>query len=455
MIFPKATSFFVIGFALLQKSMLTSASDDCITPSGVDDELKQQVLGLLNGTFDGPTKDSPLPYLFLPLADPIINSLVSTYETPIQFRQALYHGSACYNVAAMYDDNALDIWGRTKRMCDFESEEDQFVHEQLTTAYAFAYSALMVSPGSTDEINAVMNGVLQLPMDKLYVSEPDAGSPWSLAKAAVDEMTKYSETDGWNADGSLSHESNKMPFSDFEYGDYKPYTPAKTSWWSLERQCDDQWSWEPLLESNGNGYFTKQEHVTPFAGFTGRLYGVSDEEYESFSIENPSYDYCEEAEMVLSETRDMSTDERKKIEIELFDSKFTSLLPMQIDWAIKNGFSSFDFWFYDMILITAMYDATLLVWREKVSHNAVRPTTVVHTLKGEEETKTYAGPFNEPSMVKGADWQPYIRTMPVSSKDTIYYYLCIFSSPLFTICNDINTSKHMIFVSDLFYYEAF
>jgi len=42
------------------------------------------------------------------------------------------------------------------------------------------------------------------------------------AKAAVDEMTKYSETDGWNADGSLSHESNKMPFSDFEYGDYTP-----------------------------------------------------------------------------------------------------------------------------------------------------------------------------------------------------------------------------------------
>ena len=104
-------------------------------------------------------------------------------------------------------------------------------------------------------------------------------------------------------------------------------------------------------------------------------------EYESFTIPKPKYDYCEEADFVLSETRKMSTDDMKKVELEVFDSKFTYQLPMQINWAIQNGESSFEFWFMDMTLITAMYDATLLVWNDKVANNAVIPTTVVHALK--------------------------------------------------------------------------
>jgi len=107
----------------------------------------------------------------------------------------------------------------------------------------------------------------------------------------------------------------------------------------------------------------------------------------------------------------MATD-KKKMELELFDSKFTSLLPMQIEWTVKNKFSSFDFWFYDMALVTAMYDATMLVWREKVSFNAVRPPTVVHELKGDKKVKTYGGPFVGAKKIKAFDWQPYIRTMP-------------------------------------------
>jgi len=224
-----------------------------------------------------------------------------------------------------------------------------------------------------------------------------------------------------------------MPFSDFDYKEYSAYTASQTS--SSKKRTkgyNANWYWEPLLDTNGNGYFTKQEHVTPFAGFTGRLYGMTSGEYESFSVSAPSYDYCEEANFVLSETNTMSTDDRTKAEIEFFDSKFTSLLPMQIDWAIQNQFSSFDFWFYDMALVTAMYDATMLVWREKVAFNAVRPTTVVHALKGEEEIETYAGPFTGSKTIRGFDWQPYIRTMPVSnirgscSTCCAFFLLCSF-----------------------------
>ena len=166
---------------------------------------------------------------------------------------------------------------------------------------------------------------MRLPMSKVLVGEPDIGTPWGLAKAVVDQMTQYANSDGWNSDGSLTHEFNKMPFSDFDYKEYSAYTTSQTSS-SKKTTCKNAiWYWEPLLEANDNGYFTKQEHVTPFAGFTGRLYGMTSE-YESFSVSEPRYDYCEEANFVLSETNTMSTSQKTIILIILFPYRYTFII---------------------------------------------------------------------------------------------------------------------------------
>ena len=87
-----------------------------------------------------------------------------------------------------------------------------------------------------------------------------------------------------------------------------------------------------------------------------------------------------------------------------------------------NKLTSFDFWFYDMVLVTAMYDATMLVWREKVAIDAVRPTTVVHSLKKDSKVESYAGPFQGIKNMNAMDWQPYIRTMPVSLLEIFIYF---------------------------------
>lgn len=183
----------------------------------------------------------------------------------------------------------------------------------------------------------------------------------------------------------------------------------------METHCNRRWCWEPLLESNQAGYFSKQEFVTPFIGVTARLYGLSDEEFLSFKVSKPNYNYHEEALHVLEETYDMSTDDKKKAEIEFFDSKFTSLLPLQIEWSLANHLSTFDFWFYDMTLVVAMYDSILVVWRQKLKYDAVRPTTVVHSLMEGNDIVSYAGPYEGSKQMKASDWQPYIRTMPVST----------------------------------------
>ena len=119
-----------------------SAFGSCNTPTGIDDSTSGISMKHVTDLLD------TLPYLFLPMAQPFINTLVTEYETPIQFRQGLYQANACYNAAAMYHPTALDIWGRDdKRICvdEFTSDLEMQTHEQVATAYAFAYSAIVVS----------------------------------------------------------------------------------------------------------------------------------------------------------------------------------------------------------------------------------------------------------------------------------------------------------------------
>ena len=51
--------------------------------------------------------------------------------------------------------------------------------------------------------------------------------------------------------------------------------------------------WQPLMESDGYGYITTQEHVTPHIGVTGRFFGfktAEDEEaWGSRQLSGPPY----------------------------------------------------------------------------------------------------------------------------------------------------------------------
>jgi hypothetical protein len=370
------------------------------------------------------------PFLWVPLADIIIGGIIK-YETPIQTRLAVYHGMNVYNAIAMYHSSALDIWGRSDhRICvdEFGSDEELRVHEHLTSVYAFAYSTISLMPELTTSISSTMETSLGLRMDLILDSDKnnDLRTPWGLAKAFVDEMTEFIENDGWNANGVLANEFNKMPYSDFDFKDildneYSRYETATNEKMNIfedgfdKNKCKnipDPLYWEPLLESNAMGYFVRQEHVTPHAGFTGRLYGLTTEEYASFSSPLPDHDYCFESEFVLDNTNELATSDRLKMEVELFDSKFTSLLPMLISWSFQSRVSQFDFWYNDMVSVTSFYAVTMLAWRDKVLFNLIRPTTIVHAIEGENYVTTYAGPFEGSKTIQGKDWHPYIRTMP-------------------------------------------
>ncbi len=60
---------------------------------------------------------------------------------------------------------------------------------------------------------------------------------------------------------------------------------------------------------------------------------------------SPSPIYKDEAEYVLDMTKTMATSDEQKMIIEYYDSKFTRILPIQINYSIMSGQDNFEFWY--------------------------------------------------------------------------------------------------------------
>ena len=82
--------------------------------------------------------------------------------------------------------------------------------------------------------------------------------------------------------------------------------------------------------------------------------------------------------------------DKQKIHAEFFDDKLVSLAPIAYYLATLND------WDTHTLLGAAMamkcvYDATLLCWKEKMRHAAVRPISLVRHFYGDKTVKAWGG----------------------------------------------------------------
>ena len=137
--------------------------------------------------------------------------------------------------------------------------------------------------------------------------------------------------------------------------------------------------WQPLLESDNLGFLFYQEHVVPHIGFTGKSFFFSDEFFCSHTSDDPNYDYDVEMDLAIQRTRDLN--DVTKMEIEFFDDKLSSLFPLQSQFYAKQGKTDLDDWDVissDVIIVVLAYEAAMLVWKEKLNWDRVRPPSIIH-----------------------------------------------------------------------------
>jgi len=275
--------------------------------------------------------------------------------------------------------------------------------------------------------------------------------PLVMGRLVAHEIELFMKDDGWNMEGaerdnpsSLSKESvkctaNCSPYRD-TYGYYPRNHPTATNiagetqiqennnasesedptYFTVEG--NDKY-WQPLLEDDGKGYFSRQEHVTPHIGFHAK-HKLRDPSLDSLSLPDPQYDYYLESLLVIDRLKNSAQDTSRWDKISFYDKKF--LVRLLIQEAMKQQFQD-TYTFEDELLFNhgigaAEYDSILHAWRHKVEHDLVRPTTVIQkywgsAIQNENVTlQTFNGDRKMPKVqtIHARDFQAFARVMPHS-----------------------------------------
>jgi len=398
-------SLFAIAASLAVSPDSDLRGQGCVTPTGIDDETP----GALSSANFQPLDN------VLRFAITLQLQWILSHETPVQFHIINSARGTFYAVLASYEPKALDPWGRVevmnrRRRCKDSSPTDEALfqlHRSVTRAYNALYYIRYYTTPDLDIIMSTEIDRLGLNSTKCK-NDPsecdDPSTPWGLAYAVINDALSWLNRDGWNKAGTLAREFNPHPYMDWRD---EPYHPVNPPW-----HVTDKTRWTPLLEDNKLGYLFHQTHVVSHIGQTGKTMYVPNEEHCRRTLEDPNYDL--EKELNLTLERSSMLDDKTKMEVEYFDTKITSLPPLLNQyWDSKNiANNSFERTYESYALNSAIYEATLLLWRLKIEHDLIRPVTVAQQYGVGKVAKAFAGPGAGIRDIPVDQWESYIRTMP-------------------------------------------
>lgn len=233
--------------------------------------------------------------------------------------------------------------------------------------------------------------------------------PKVIGQIVAKQLMEYARHDGFNADGDRRHDGTKCVHNRHRYMDPTGYQPAFPS-------PKNKFRWQPMLEDNGRGYYTKQQFVTPHIGQTAKRAILNDMEYDNrflpSSTNNELY-YDTESYLVADRLKQTATSDMKKVMIEYYNNKLNVIFHV-IGSVLSYGTSFEQLVNYAWGLTASEYDSILVAWKEKVAHDLVRPTTWIQEQMGGVEFETYGGPYERVRTIVGKDFDSFVRLMPHS-----------------------------------------
>lgn len=237
-------------------------------------------------------------------------------------------------------------------------------------------------------------------------------SPKIMGGIVARYVTEYGRRDGYNAYGDLGRDNKPCEYNCRRYTDTTQYEPLKKK--RGPGKILNKFRWKPMLEEDGRGYFSRQEHVTPHIGKRAKRAVLSDEDFESRMVMAPEdYDFDAAAREVAKRLQATANDDMLKAQIEYYDDKIAVIFAM-IGAVASYGATFEQLCNFAIGIIYGEYDSILVAWNIKVKNDIVRPTTWIQEQMTNEYFDTYAGPFQGSKSIRGADFQAYVRVMPHS-----------------------------------------
>ena len=258
--------------------------------------------------------------------------------------------------------------------------------------------------GFSDEVDAAFDLNTGIPdLDMLgSIASDNCYSPKIMGAIVARQVTEYGRRDGYNMYGDLKSDGSPCLRNCQRFTDPTGYSPSSEST-----------RWQPILEGNGRGFFTKQEHVTPHIGSLAKRAILSDADFESRIASNPNYNYDEESRLVAARLKATAVDDMKKAKIEFYDDKLSVVFAV-IGSVVSHAPSFEQVLNFAVGLTASEYDSILTAWKAKRATDLVRPTTWIRERMTNQDFETFGGPSQGVKNIKGKDFESWVRVMPHS-----------------------------------------
>jgi len=270
---------------------------------------------------------------------------------------------------------------------------------------SFGYNAEVEVGFHAETGEANKNVLLEIAAENCY-------KPKIMGAIVAKQLTEYGRRDGYNMYGDLARDGSKCTHNCRRYTDSTGYESG------MNKDIHAKFRWQPMLEDNGRGYFTEQQFVTPHIGTTAKRAILSEYDFTSrlaqgVTYNKPHKDHKVEARKVAERLRLTATDDFRKAKIEFYDNKIA------VTFAILGSVAAYGPTFEQIVnfsfgLTASEYDSILVAWKEKVTHDRIRPTTWIQNKMAEEDFVTYGGPYQGVQTIKGKEFESWSRVMPHS-----------------------------------------
>jgi len=355
-------------------------------------------------------------------------------------------GTATYNCLAYHDTAALDRITEAPPLF----RVPQFAHNAFARVIcALTAQQIIIATQFTTlapSTNAVLQGWgLTVPQSirpeilacginstcLFNVAQTDNFLPFVIGEIVAFEIFALQVANsGWNDDGNLVYDRCLRRAVPCElncqgYADIIGYAPVNSPYnvgfGPKNRVFGRERRWEPLLETDGFGFFFRQEHITPHIGFTVQPTVID----EIVMVDPPFYNYKLETNLLLERLRNLTTDIDKQRDVVFYDNKLSVRNLIQTEVRIQFNQSYEQEALFISALDATEADSTISVWRNKVHFDLVRPTTVIQRRSG-QIIETYSGNRNAPGPVSVAarNYVPFVRTQPHSEYPSGSACLC-------------------------------
>lgn len=352
---------------------------------------------------------------------------LNNFETPLMKRTIGYLDFAHWNALTAFHPTALPYYYAPGHGLPFARRISGAANTTRARNTAMAYAFFRLASNMVPNTKPFVDGLTSFGLDPNYTSTSNLNDPRDIGNLVGKAMIAFVESDGWNQKGDI--DGSGMP-----YADYTNFLPVNGF-----AKMTDITKWQPILETNGVGYFRPQTHiaahlaagrVTPFSHPREAFYAKYAPKDSKFNAPYPLQDvldmegYKAQADVVIEELSKIN--DTQKMLAELFDVKPVGfgLVPIG-QYIARNNWNMFQAVGFYAAAHGALFDAIVTSWKLKIQANAVRPISAIRYMYADTNVSSYGGPDHGIVSKPGRFFNSYLRTMPHADYPSATACFCV------------------------------